>query len=736
MTCPDDDLLCAFDAGALAVSERAGIANHAEACSRCRALLSALLTGRSSAAARGDAGDGANSAEPLEADPCRAARPGARVGRYILAERLGAGGMGVVYAAVDSELQRRVAVKLLHPDRDGAAGAHERLLREARTLAKLSHPNVVTVFDIGSHDGQLFVAMELIGGGNLGSWLRRAPHTTTEIVDRLLEAGRGLAAAHAANVVHRDVKPDNILVGGDGHARVTDFGLARLAAGPRSDAQVASQAPGLPALLLTQTGTQIGTPAYMAPEHLADGEADARTDQWAFCATLYEAVAGVRPFPIDDLDARGAAIAVGRLAPPLPARRVPRWLREIVMRGLRADPAARWPSMDALLAALARGRHRSRRAGIAAGAAVVLIAALALARRDPRVVAQQPTHVREQPTQVQQPPTQARAQHTPGPQQLMPQQPARVASTGDPTAPSPDGAWHSPVQADVRHGCNCPYSSCVGRCLSVCNAAGYRLGARVPGVSVPGRQEALLGASLDGATLLYLIGNDCLSYSGNGNHLMLARQRGATFESVDLTGQLAGMAPVEGCCTLASDAGSLVVATIDHTGFASATLVGSTLGQFDATSFAALGQRGPGITVSHPVLSADGLTLYYNVDDRSVTRDDRGPLDGPYVAVRSERGAPFGRGRRIPGRPRIYEYITGISADGLTLFMAADYETRVLVRASPAEPFDTPVPTGPPATLSGWRAVPFGDCQRILTTMTTAGCRGEDIVYLDAVSAN
>ena len=242
-------------------------------------------------------------------------------------------------------------------------------MREARSLARLSHPNVVTVFDVGEHRGHLFVAMELVDGGSLSAWLRRAPRSTGEVIDRMIEAGRGLAAAHAAGIVHRDIKPDNILVGLDGRVRVTDFGLALYGDAPSGPYAAASAAMRDPSLTLTRTGALLGTPAYMAPEQRTRGEIDARTDQWSFCATLYEALAGVRP-----LAARSSALAEGRRTATSAGRRVPRWVRKIVARGLRPDPAARWPSMDALVTALARGRHRHRAISLASSVVLTGVA--------------------------------------------------------------------------------------------------------------------------------------------------------------------------------------------------------------------------------------------------------------------------------------------------------------------------------------------------------------------------
>ena len=357
--CPGGDTLAAFMAGGLPEPERALLANHAAWCGECHALIEALVVT--------DGEDRTIGALEL--------RRGARVGRYLIDERLGAGGMGVVYAALDTELDRRVALKLLRPDRRGRvhAGGRERLLQEARTLARLAHPNVVTVFDVGVHEGQVFVAMELIDGGSLRAWLRRTPRTADEIIDRMIGVGRGLAAAHAAGVVHRDVKPDNILVGLAGGTQVTDFGLAQLSGARRPSPEARSAEICGGSRTSTRTGTLVGTPAYMAPEHLLRGETSASTDQWSFCATLYEALAGVRPFP-GDIPARLSAISDGRLAAPVRDRCVPRWVRPIVTRGLRGDPRERWPSMEALVQQLARRRPGRRGCAIVGGLAIAGIA--------------------------------------------------------------------------------------------------------------------------------------------------------------------------------------------------------------------------------------------------------------------------------------------------------------------------------------------------------------------------
>jgi hypothetical protein len=683
VACADADLLAALVAGALSEDERAAIAHHAAACALCHEVITGLIQGTPS-----DPGAGPGDATFDGRGPGGVLRlsPGARVGRYVIDERIGVGGMGVVYAAVDSELERRVAVKLLRPDRDGtlATQGRERLLREARTLASLSHANVVTVFDVGTHDGHLFLAMELVDGGNFGAWLRRERRSTPEIVDRLLEAGRGLAAAHAAGVVHRDVKPDNILVGRDGRARVTDFGLAR--SDPGADG--APDAAGRAARDLTRTGTLLGTPAYMAPEQWQRAATGPATDQWAFCATLYEAVAGVRPFSVEDAAARTAQIAEGRLAAPAPGRTVPPWLRAIVVRGLRADPAERWPSMDAVVAALGRGRNRRRRLTRAiAVASGVAVAAVAIAV--PLVVRGGATVKQDRRLDLQN--------------------------------------W-----VDQRPGCNCPFSTCVdGRCLSVCDASNFVLGAPVPDINLPGRQEILTGASEDGNTILYLAGDGCAA-----DHLYLARRRGGRFESIDLTPQLAamGLRVFEACCSLAPD-GSLIIAAADRTGFLRARIDGDTVLTPEAREFADLIPEPIAQGVVHfPVLSADQRTIYYRADGPLDEHGDSGPYDGVHVAVRSDPAVPFTPGRRISGYfARRYESVSATSSDGLTLFMASEFLTNVLFRGATTEEFATVHHTVGPARLPGWRTIPIEACTRLLTTGTPGGCHQEDIIYLDAI---
>jgi serine/threonine protein kinase/tetratricopeptide (TPR) repeat protein len=270
------------------------------------------------------------------------------VGRYVVVDVLGAGGMGTVYAAEDPELDRKVALKLLHHGHGQA-----RLLREAKALAKLAHPNVVTAHDVGTYDGRVFLAMELVDGTTLREWTALRHRTWRDVLTPFLHAARGLAAAHASLIVHRDFKPDNVLIGKDGRVRVLDFGLAG-AAGPwlpepGDDAVPSPRPEPSSAPPLTRPGTVMGTPAYMSPEQQLARPTDARTDQFSFAVSLWEGLYGKRPYSASTL----AALKPDAAAPPLevPADAdVPAWLPRILRRALAFEPDARFPSMDALIA--------------------------------------------------------------------------------------------------------------------------------------------------------------------------------------------------------------------------------------------------------------------------------------------------------------------------------------------------------------------------------------------------
>jgi tetratricopeptide (TPR) repeat protein len=355
--CLDDNAVLELVCGTLAAAELERAQQHLDDCATCRALVAHV-------AAESDTADGATVSEweHLQA--------GAQVGRYRISEVIGAGAMGFVLAAHDPELGRTVALKLLRVSGAAAEALRPRLLREAQALAKVSHPNVVAVHDVGSFGEHLFVALELVDGGTLTDWLCE-PRSVREIVSAFRQAGEGLAAAHAAGLVHRDFKPDNVLVGKDGRVRVTDFGLALhvVDAGPTiAPIAVAGIVPRL-----TQTGMLVGTPGYIAPEQLEGHAADVRSDQFAFCIALFEALHGYRPFAGEDWPELRAALLAGRIERRAGGRRVPRWLEKIVVRGLRREPAERWPTMRPLLDALDRGSPiTAPRVALGAGALAAL----------------------------------------------------------------------------------------------------------------------------------------------------------------------------------------------------------------------------------------------------------------------------------------------------------------------------------------------------------------------------
>ncbi len=311
-------------------------------------------------------------------DAAVALTSGSTLGRYRIERELGAGGMGVVYVAFDGDLERRVALKVLRADDDHAA---KRLLREARAMARLSHPNVVTVHEVGSAGGRDYVAMELVDGTTLGDWLRAGRRGVDEVIAAFESAGRGLAAAHHAGVVHRDFKPHNILRSQAGRVCVTDFGLARSAepdavtdplAVTQSLSDVAASSSGStssPLSGLTRTGAVLGTPAYMAPEQWGGQAVTPATDQFAFCVALWEALVGKRPFEGPTLEELKRQVTAGPRFDQIDG--LPRNVRDVLRRGLSPEPEKRWPTMDALLAHLAPAARPSRRWLAVGGLAVV-----------------------------------------------------------------------------------------------------------------------------------------------------------------------------------------------------------------------------------------------------------------------------------------------------------------------------------------------------------------------------
>jgi tetratricopeptide (TPR) repeat protein len=325
-SCVDADTAASYAEHRLPPAEMVAVDNHIDACASCRELISAVARVQWSQSPQPGSADGAPAVGGI-------LPRGTRVGPYEIERPLDAGGMGLVYTAHDARLDRHVALKCVRQLR----GRSDQLLREARTMAQLSHPNVVAVHDVIDAHGQIFLAMELVVGRSVRQWLDGEPRGWRAIVDVFVAAGAGLAAAHAAGIVHGDVKPANILLGDDGRVRITDFGLSRSGTDDADE----------------QAGAR-GTPAYMAPAQRAGQPCDALGDQYAFCASLHEALFGAVP---------GLA--------PVKQPRAPRALRRILSRGLAGDPAARHPSMSALLRHL-RATRSSRRRWAAVAAAVIL----------------------------------------------------------------------------------------------------------------------------------------------------------------------------------------------------------------------------------------------------------------------------------------------------------------------------------------------------------------------------
>ncbi|MCA9706322.1 MAG: serine/threonine protein kinase [Myxococcales bacterium] len=305
--------------------------------------------------------------QPTDDAPTTALTRGAAVGRYTVLGEVGRGAMGIVYAAYDPQLDRRVALKVLHATREQQSA--QRLVREARALARFAHPNVVTVHDVGVTSGRSFIAMEFIEGSTLRDWLQAESRSTDAILEALRAAGRGLAAAHDAGLVHRDFKPHNVMTTPQGRVVVMDFGLAR-PAGERSgvpDAIEASSTSPDPIELehspaldlgLTSTGMVMGTPTYMSLEQHRGEAATPASDQYSFCVTAFEALCDERPFDGPTRMAIALAIKNGHRAPWAGVRPVPARVRRAIERGLGAEADERWPSMQALLDELEPPRRR------------------------------------------------------------------------------------------------------------------------------------------------------------------------------------------------------------------------------------------------------------------------------------------------------------------------------------------------------------------------------------------
>ncbi len=416
MACPDENTLVAFASGSLSMADASLVDEHLDTCPTCFALVAEL--------ARTAPEDAEPTrlvpiqAEPEPADPSGTQTvvvalkqppppppeppPPSQIGRHTLLHRIGADAIGVIYIAHDRELDRRVALKLIGtPKNPSDADERARIVREARLLVTLRHPNVVEVYDAGEHEDQLYVATELVEGEPLDRWMLRPRKSWLDRLGMFVQAGHGLAAAHAAGIVHRDFRPANVIVDLEGRVRVTDFGFARPLPTPQEDKTVIAPPPPDPSSLhsihqpVARSGILVGTPAYMAPETY-EGRGDARVDQYAFCIALYEALYRRRPFDANDPETLRLMVSAGAISPIPTTTEVPSWLGGIVMRGLSRAPDRRFPDMFALLAAIDFGlaRRRKRRvaalAGVAALAAVGLVAGVATAfRREPCVAAEE-----------------------------------------------------------------------------------------------------------------------------------------------------------------------------------------------------------------------------------------------------------------------------------------------------------------------------------------------------------
>ncbi len=375
--CLEDAVLAAYSRGELGESA-ADVAAHLAACPRCSFEL---LKGTGTAQPGADVTGAVTDAPGLPEDPLLP--PGTQVGRYLLQEKAGAGGMGVVYAAVDPTLNRRVALKLVRAASgvEGETAGKARLLREGQALAQLSHPNVVSVFEMGTFGDRVFIAMEFVEGQTLRDWLMPT-RSWRESVPKLLAAGAGLAAAHAAGIVHRDFKLENVLLGKSGRVFVMDFGIARAADAEELPARrplsVSERDLLDTSTPLTQAGAVVGTVGYMAPELFQGAPADARSDQFSFCVALYRALYQQAPFAPLPLK---HPLRWVMTEPPKGAK-VPRWLRRIVERGLRPAPEQRYPSMEALLAELAVDPAVRRwRVGLAVAAGLLALSGAAFYRQ-------------------------------------------------------------------------------------------------------------------------------------------------------------------------------------------------------------------------------------------------------------------------------------------------------------------------------------------------------------------
>ena len=369
--CPDEGALADFVSGALDSDECAALREHFDACPRCSDTL-ALMVGAF------DDGTGQSLTGTATGNhPALTTLSGPFAGRYEIRECVGFGAGGTVYAAYDPELERVVALKVLRGSsetrEDGSTRPDTKWTREAKTTAKVVHPNVVAVHDVGVAGEHVFIATEFVAGGSLEAWVREGEHDWREVLELFVPCAEGLEAIHACGLVHRDFKPHNVLVGHDGRPRVTDFGLARLLPEaedfedhPTAENVLAAVEICETIATRTRTGMLVGTPAYMSPEQWRGRPADARSDQFSYAVALYEALWGRRPFGGKSSLELSERVCEGRMLPIPPGSKVPRWLERVVRRGLSVDPAQRYPSMRALLDAIEDGPRRVGRRRMAA----------------------------------------------------------------------------------------------------------------------------------------------------------------------------------------------------------------------------------------------------------------------------------------------------------------------------------------------------------------------------------
>ena len=408
--CLDDNVASEFVSGTMAASAVTKVEHHLASCRDCRALVAALAGADDMDSNARTHRHEREALTESQAGKLPVLAIGDRVGRYLVLSTLGAGGMGQVFSAYDPQLDRKIALKVLRANLGAnAKEARARLKREAQAIAQLNHPNVVAVYDVGTipapgagpgastsgENGEdVYIAMEFVEGDTLTTWLKRWPRTWREILEVYHQAARGLMAAHSVGLLHRDFKPDNVLVGGDGRVRVTDFGLARSLFGIDDSGRgptdpVQPRPDGSPLQVdLTATGTVLGTPRYMPPEQLMGPNIDARSDQFSFCVALYEALYNKHPL---EGSTSVSMLEQGKSAlPPPDNSRVPSSVAKAVMRGLAKERTQRWPTMAALVSELTPPiQHARGRTAVVALVGVVVLgvaAAAVMASHRPKLI--------------------------------------------------------------------------------------------------------------------------------------------------------------------------------------------------------------------------------------------------------------------------------------------------------------------------------------------------------------